>query len=173
MPLSLICLVCQLNVTSERTCASKALEVVICVKGGGGRDTQRGSGPRPPPPPLSLIMRTIYSTGGFCTSQCSHLLHVPVTSCPLPSRPGSGVSGTAAQAHSHWSDQLRGRVLARWRCLNVLLASERWHEDGTEVFRLAAPRQVSLNGKPVQLPSHQGVHRLLFNLGERTTKYSL
>lgn len=124
---------------SKRTCSTKAGKFVICVK-----ETQRSG--------CLVVIGTLVSPNCEWDSshsiesscQCSCFLCVPVAGCPLLGHRAAGQrvwSSCPGPVPLVWPDD--GMVHKQMVMLGLSCALQRWHGDGTEVFRLAAPRQAS------------------------------
>lgn len=118
---------------SKRTCASKAGKFVIAVK-----ETQRsGCLVVIGTPCLSQLWMRLHPFSSVFSCQCSRFLCVPVAGYPLVGH-GAAARGLVPLV---WSDD--GMVQKQMVMLGLSCTLQRWHGDGTEVFRLAAPRQAS------------------------------
>lgn len=97
---------------------------------------------RDPCPSQLLTRLQPFNRGSSC--QCSRFLCVPVAGCPVL---GHGAAGQRVWSSCPgpiplvWPDD--GMVQKQMVMLGLSWSLQRWHGDGTEVFRLAAPRQAS------------------------------
>lgn len=130
--------------------ALKAGKFVICVKG-----TQRSGC-------LVVIGTPVFSPtvnetpaiqwgGGVLVVSVAVSSVCRCAGCPLLGHGASGAEGCGAAARGPaplvWPDD--GMVHRQMATPGLSCALQRWHGDGTEVFRLAAPRQASPpNSKP-------------------------
>lgn len=83
----------------------------------------------------------LYPFNRDLSCQCSSFLCVPVAGYPLLGHEAEGVEQLPGPVPLVWPDD--GMVQKQMVMLGLSFALQRWHGDGTEVFRLAAPRQAS------------------------------